>query len=64
MISCRKARSMSIFRIKQPALFAVAIVMLCATAGYAQEDQKPGSYIDGVFVENYVYKPQFIPPRS
>jgi rhodanese-related sulfurtransferase len=51
---------MSTFRIKQPAFFAVAIAMLCATAGYAQEDQKPGSYIDGVFVENYVYKPQFI----
>lgn len=36
--------------------------MLWATAGYAQEKPaKPsGSYIDGVYVENYVYKPNFI----
>src|SRR4051794_39279942 len=49
-------------RSKQPAWLAAAIVMLWATAGYTQETPaKPaGSYIDGVFVENYVYKPQFI----
>ena len=35
--------------------------MLWATAGYAQEKPKPsGSYIDGVYVENYVYEPKFI----
>jgi rhodanese-related sulfurtransferase len=41
---------------------AAGIAMLWATAGYAQEKPvKPaGSYIDGVYVENYVYKPQFI----
>jgi len=41
---------------------AAAIAMLWATAGYTQEKPvKPaGSYIDGVYVENYVYKPNFI----
>src|SRR5205085_1583332 len=46
---------------KQPAFLVAAILLLCATATYAQEEPKPnGTYIDGVFVENYVYKPQFI----
>ena len=40
---------------------AAAIAILCATASDAQEKPKPsGSYIDGVFVENYVYRPRFI----
>jgi rhodanese-related sulfurtransferase len=40
---------------------AAAIAMLCATAGYAQDKPKPtGSYIDGVWVEGYVYTPKFI----
>jgi rhodanese-related sulfurtransferase len=52
---------MSINRKKHPVLLVAAIVLLCATASYAQEEPTPkGSYIDGVFVENYVYKPQFI----
>jgi len=49
-------------RSKQAAYLAFAIAMLWVTAGYAQvKPGKPsGSYIDGVFVENYVYKPKFI----
>ena len=48
-------------RSKQAACLAAGIAMLWATAGYAQEKPKPsGSYIDGVWVENYVYKPNFI----
>lgn len=34
-------------------------MMVAATAGYAQEEPA-GTYIDGVFVEGYVYEPQFI----
>lgn len=49
--------------IRQPACLAVAIAMLWATAGYAQEDTS-GTYIDGVYVENYVYQPQFISPQE
>ena len=45
-----------------PACAAAAIAILWATAGYAQ--QKPakptGTYIDGVYVEGYVYEPNFI----
>jgi rhodanese-related sulfurtransferase len=49
------------YRSKQIAVLAAAIVLLWATASYAQEEPEPaGTYIDGVFVENYVYKPQFI----
>jgi rhodanese-related sulfurtransferase len=55
----RKVSAMSINRKKQSAFLTAAIVLLCATAGYAQEEPK-GSYIDGVFVEGYEYKPQFI----
>ena len=49
-------------RSKQPACLAAAIALLWTAAGYAQEPPpKPtGSYVDGVFVENYVYKPNFI----
>src|SRR5436309_5247321 len=49
-------------RSKQPACLAAAIAMLWTAAGYTQENPvKPtGSYIDGVYVENYVYKPNFI----
>jgi thiol-disulfide isomerase/thioredoxin/rhodanese-related sulfurtransferase len=44
---------------------AAAIALLWTAAGYTQEPPpkppKPtGSYVDGVFVENYVYKPNFI----
>src|SRR4051812_3541233 len=42
-------------------MWTAAIAMLVATAGYAQEKPKPsGSYVDGVFVENYVYEPKLI----
>jgi rhodanese-related sulfurtransferase len=42
-------------------MWAAAIAMLVATAGYAQEKPKAsGSYVDGVFVENYVYEPKLI----
>jgi len=42
-------------------MWAAAIAMLVASAGYAQEKPKPsGSYVDGVFVENYVYEPKLI----
>src|SRR5436305_11926418 len=46
----------------QPACLAAAIAMLWTAAGYTQETPvKPtGSYVDGVYVENYVYKPNFI----
>ena len=49
-------------RSKQAARLAAGIAMLWATAGEAQEKPaKPsGTYIDGVYVENYVYKPNFI----
>jgi rhodanese-related sulfurtransferase len=48
-------------RTTQSACLAAAIAMLWTTAGYAQEKPKPtGSYIDGVYVENYVYEPKFI----
>jgi rhodanese-related sulfurtransferase len=48
-------------RNKQSACWAAVIALLCATAGHAQEKPKPtGSYIDGVWVENYVYQPKFI----
>jgi rhodanese-related sulfurtransferase len=42
---------------------AAGIAILWATAAYGQEKPKPkpsGSYIDGVWVENYVYQPKFI----
>jgi 3-mercaptopyruvate sulfurtransferase SseA len=54
---------MSRLRSKQAACGAAAIVMLWTTAGYAQQDKpaKPsGSYVDGVWVENYVYEPKLI----
>jgi rhodanese-related sulfurtransferase len=52
---------MSIDRNKPPLFVVAAIVLLCATVSYAQEEPQPaGTYIDGVFVENYVYEPQFI----
>ena len=48
---------------KWTACLAAGIAMLWATASYAQEKPKPkptGSYIDGVYVEDYVYEPKFI----
>jgi rhodanese-related sulfurtransferase len=53
-------------RSRQPAFLAAAIAMLWATAGYAQdaEEQPSGTYIDGVYVENYVYAPKYIPPQE
>src|SRR3954453_5035061 len=53
---------MWIHRSKPPACLAAAIAIFWATEGYAQDKpEKPaGSYIDGVYVENYVYKPNFI----
>jgi rhodanese-related sulfurtransferase len=48
-------------RSKQAACVTAGIAMLWATAIFAQEKPKPsGTYIDGVYVENYVYKPNFI----
>jgi rhodanese-related sulfurtransferase len=48
-------------RSKQAACLAGTIAMLWATASYAQDKPKPtGSYIDGVWVENYVYEPKLI----
>lgn len=48
-------------RSKQSACLAAAIAILWATVSYAQEKPKSsGSYIDGVWVENYVYEPKFI----
>lgn len=59
---------MFIHRGRQPACLAAAITLLWATAGYAQAEQSeaegPGSYIDGVFVENYVFTPQFESPED
>ena len=52
---------MFIFRTKQSLCLAAAIMLLWATASHAQEEpQTAGTYIDGVFVEDYVYEPQFI----
>jgi rhodanese-related sulfurtransferase len=51
------------FRTRQSVCLAAAIAMLWTTTGFAQEKPKPkpaGTYIDGVFVENYVYEPTFI----
>jgi rhodanese-related sulfurtransferase len=56
-------------RINLAACLAVAVAILSATA-YAQEkpQEKPkkptGSYIDGVYVENYVYEPKFISAKD
>jgi rhodanese-related sulfurtransferase len=53
-------------RSKHAACLAAGIALLWATAGYAQEKPaKPsGSYVDGVFVENYVYEPTFISAKD
>src|SRR3989442_5510684 len=58
----RGARDMLRHRSKLPACLAAAIALLWTAAGYAQEPtpKRTGSYVDGVFVENYVYKPNFI----
>jgi len=50
-------------RIRQSVLLAAGIAILWAMAGYAQEEPAEGgsgSYVDGVYVENYVFKPKFI----
>lgn len=66
-------------RRRHPACLAAGIAMLWVTATYAQEEasEQPepsdqageqaapsGTYIDGVFVENYVYQPKFISPEE
>jgi rhodanese-related sulfurtransferase len=43
-----------------PACLAAGIALMWATAGYAQEPS--GTYIDGVYVENYVFTPNYISP--
>jgi len=42
---------------------AVGAAMLCATVGYAQEEPS-GSFIDGEYVEGYVYVPEFTSPQE
>lgn len=52
---------MFIDRSRQTAYLAAAMMLLLPTAIFAQEEPKTtGTYIDGVFVEGYVYEPQFI----
>jgi rhodanese-related sulfurtransferase len=50
-------------RNKLAACLAAGIAMLWATAGYTQEEPS-GTWIDGVFVEGYVYEPEFIAPEK
>lgn len=50
-------------RQRQPVWLAAGIAMLWATAGYAQEESS-GTWIDGVYVEGYVYEPEFIAPQK
>ena len=41
---------------------AVAFCLLVPTTGFAQ--QKKGAFIDGEYVEDYVYVPDFMPPEE
>jgi len=56
---CRQARQFV------PALLgaAVALCLLAPVAGFAQESKK-GAFIDGEYVEDYVYVPDFMTPEE
>lgn len=44
---------------------AVALCLLAPASGFAQDQQeKKGAFIDGEFVEDYVYVPDFITPQE
>jgi len=42
---------------------AVALCLLVPAAGFAQQSKK-GTFIDGEYVEDYVYVPDFMPPEE
>jgi rhodanese-related sulfurtransferase len=47
-----------------PALLAPVFLLglLSPASGFSQESQKKGAFIDGEYVEDYVYVPDFMPP--
>ena len=45
-------------------MFGLAISLLIASAAFSQEKEKKGTFIDGEFVEDYVYVPEFMTPEE
>jgi 3-mercaptopyruvate sulfurtransferase SseA len=45
-------------------IFGLAISLLLAPAAFGQEKEKKGAFIDGEFVEDYVYVPEFMAPEE
>jgi rhodanese-related sulfurtransferase len=43
---------------------ALAFCLLAPASGFAQQQSKKGAFIDGEFVEDYVYVPDFIAPED
>lgn len=42
----------------------LALCLFPAAAAFGQEPAKKGAFIDGQFVEDYVYVPDFMPPEA
>jgi hypothetical protein len=49
-----------------PAVLAPVLLLglLAPASGVGQEPQKKGAFIDGEYVEDYVYVPDFMPPEE